>query len=106
MAEDDSCSLVVMVLGDFLDHFEQFWNMYVFAAEGHAVLAVNYHGAVGFGTEFTDCMDKDWGNTCCTDLLNGIDAALEHTPQIDPRRVGMIGISLFGGYLTNLFHGK
>merc|ERR1712196_697283 len=33
MADNESCSLVVMVLGDFLDHFEQFWNMYVFAAE-------------------------------------------------------------------------
>jgi len=97
--------MVVLVLGDFLDHYEQFWNMYVFAAEGHAVLAVNYHGAVGFGTEFADCMNQDWGEKASTDILAGVDAALDACPMIDPSRLGLVGVSIFGGYLVNLLHG-
>jgi len=96
----------VLVLGDFLDHYEQFWNMYVFAAEGHAVLAVNYHGAVGFGNDFADCMNKDWGAKACEDILNGVDAALDSCPSIDADRLALVGVSIFGGYLVNLLHGR
>ena len=71
----------------------------MFAANGYAVLAVNYRGSSGRGQKFSRSIFADWGNYEVQDLLAGID----HVVKIgvaDPDRLGVGGWS-YGGILTD-----
>ena len=71
----------------------------VFAANGYAVLAVNYRGSSGRGQKFSRAIFADWGNYEVQDLLAGVD----HVAAMgvaDPDRLGVGGWS-YGGILTN-----
>jgi dipeptidyl aminopeptidase/acylaminoacyl peptidase len=71
----------------------------MFAANGYAVLAVNYRGSAGRGQKFSRAIFADWGNYEVQDLLAGID----HVVKIgvaDPERLGVGGWS-YGGILTD-----
>ena len=52
------------------------WNMSIFAAQGYGVLAVNFHGSVGYGQEYTDSIRGDWGGGPYQDCLLGVDYIL------------------------------
>lgn len=70
-----------------------------FAANGYAVLAVNYRGSSGRGQKFSRAIFADWGNYEVQDLL----AAVDHVVKIgvaDPDRLGVGGWS-YGGILTD-----
>ncbi len=72
---------------------------HMFAANGYAVLAVNYRGSSGRGQKFSRAIFADWGNYEVQDLLAGID----HVVKIgvaDPDRLGVGGWS-YGGILTD-----
>lgn len=71
----------------------------LFAANGYAVLNVNYRGSAGRDEEFQRAIFADWGNKEVTDLLAGVD----HVVQLgiaDPNRLGIGGWS-YGGILTD-----
>jgi dipeptidyl aminopeptidase/acylaminoacyl peptidase len=71
----------------------------MFAANGYAVLAVNYRGSSGRGQKFSRSIFADWGNYEVQDLLAGVD----HVVKIgvaDPDRLGVGGWS-YGGILTD-----
>lgn len=69
------------------------------AANGYAVLAVNYRGSSGRGQAYGNAISADWGNKEVTDLLAGADY-LVSSGIADPDRMGVGGWS-YGGILTD-----
>lgn len=70
-----------------------------FAANGYAVLAVNYRGSAGRGQKYSRAIFADWGHYEVEDLEAGIDHAIR-TGVADPDRLGVGGWS-YGGILTD-----
>jgi dipeptidyl aminopeptidase/acylaminoacyl peptidase len=68
------------------------------ANRGYAALAVNFRGSTGFGKEFTNAGDLEWGRKMHDDLLDGAawakDAGIARADQ-----VAIMGGS-YGGYAT------
>jgi dipeptidyl aminopeptidase/acylaminoacyl peptidase len=71
----------------------------VFAANGYAVLAVNYRGSSGRGQNFSRSIFADWGHYEVEDLLAGVDHVIA-LGVADPDRLGVGGWS-YGGILTD-----
>jgi dipeptidyl aminopeptidase/acylaminoacyl peptidase len=71
----------------------------VLAAQGYAVLQINYRGSRGRGIEFAHRTFARWGERDVADLLEGVDHAVS-LGIADPDRLGVGGWS-FGGILTN-----
>src|SRR5688572_25891064 len=71
----------------------------MFAANGYAVLAVNYRGSSGRGQKFSRSIFADWGNYEVQDLLAGVDHVV-NMGVADPDRLGVGGWS-YGGILTD-----
>ena len=71
----------------------------LFAANGYAVLEVNYRGSAGRGSAFQKAIYADWGNKEVQDLLGAVDEAVR-MGVADPDRLGLGGWS-YGGILTN-----
>ncbi|MEJ1931329.1 S9 family peptidase [Nostoc sp. NIES-2111] len=69
------------------------------AAQGYAVLAVNYRGSAGRGQAYGNIISADWGNKEVIDLLAGADY-LVSSGIADPDRLGTGGWS-YGGILTD-----
>ncbi len=75
--------------------FERQW----FAANGYAVLAVNYRGSAGRGSKFSRAIAADWGHYEVDDLQAAVDQVVK-MGIADPDRLGVGGWS-YGGILTN-----
>src|SRR6266436_1250145 len=71
----------------------------VFAANGYAVLAVNYRGSSGRGQKYSRSIFADWGHYEVEDLQAGIDHVIA-LGVADPERLGVGGWS-YGGILTD-----
>ncbi len=71
----------------------------LFAANGYAVIAVNYRGSNGRGNAFQKAIFADWGNKEVMDLLGAMDE-VQKMGVADPDRLGLGGWS-YGGILTN-----
>jgi dipeptidyl aminopeptidase/acylaminoacyl peptidase len=71
----------------------------VFAANGYAVLAVNYRGSSGRGQKYSRAIFADWGHYEVEDLQAGVDHAIQ-MGVADPDRLGVGGWS-YGGILTD-----
>ncbi len=69
------------------------------AANGYAVLQVNYRGSNGRGQAFQTAIYGEWGHKEVVDLLAGVDWAIKEGIA-DPDRLGIGGWS-YGGILTN-----
>jgi dipeptidyl aminopeptidase/acylaminoacyl peptidase len=69
------------------------------AAHGYVVLAVNYRGSSGRGSEFSRSIFADWGDKEVADLLAGVDDAIRRGVA-DPACLGIGGWS-YGGILTD-----
>jgi dipeptidyl aminopeptidase/acylaminoacyl peptidase len=69
------------------------------AAQGYAVIAVNYRGSNGRGLDFCKAIYADWGNKEVLDILGAADY-LVSKGIIDASRLGIGGWS-YGGILTN-----
>jgi dipeptidyl aminopeptidase/acylaminoacyl peptidase len=70
-----------------------------FAANGYAVLAVNYRGSAGRGQKFSRSIFADWGHYEVEDLEAGVDHVIQ-LGVADPERLGVGGWS-YGGILTD-----
>ncbi|HEY6402717.1 MAG TPA: S9 family peptidase [Blastocatellia bacterium] len=70
-----------------------------FAANGYAVLAVNYRGSAGRGQKFSRAIFADWGHYEVEDLQAGVDHVIR-MGVADPDRLGLGGWS-YGGILTD-----
>ncbi len=71
----------------------------MFAANGYAVLAVNYRGSAGRGQKFSRAIFADWGHYEVEDLQAGVDHVIK-LGIADPDRLGVGGWS-YGGILTD-----
>jgi dipeptidyl aminopeptidase/acylaminoacyl peptidase len=71
----------------------------LFAANGYAVLAVNYRGSNGRGSAYQKAIFADWGNKEVKDLLGAVDEAVR-VGVADADRLGIGGWS-YGGILTD-----
>jgi dipeptidyl aminopeptidase/acylaminoacyl peptidase len=68
------------------------------ANRGYAALLINFRGSTGYGKRYLNAGDRQWAGTMRTDLLDGVQWAVEK--QIaDPKRVCIMGMS-YGGYAT------
>ncbi len=70
-----------------------------FAANGYAVLAVNYRGSAGRGRMYSWSIAADWGHYEVEDLEAGLDYVIQ-SGVADPNRLGVGGWS-YGGILTD-----
>ncbi|WVQ67366.1 uncharacterized protein L199_005562 [Kwoniella botswanensis] len=90
--------------GAWEDSWSTRWNPAVFASQGYFVIAINPTGSTGYGQDFTDAIQCDWGGKPFKDLLAGYQAALAKYPEIDPDRTAALGAS-YGGYMINWING-
>ncbi|HYQ84647.1 MAG TPA: prolyl oligopeptidase family serine peptidase, partial [Rubrobacter sp.] len=67
-----------------------------FANRGYACLQVNFRGSTGYGKEFLNAGNKEWGGTMHDDLVDAVGWAVE-SGLADPERVAIYGGS-YGGY--------
>jgi dipeptidyl aminopeptidase/acylaminoacyl peptidase len=75
-----------------------FKNQY-FAANGYAVLEVNFRSSTGYGEKHLWGTWGAWGTKDGQDVMAGVDYALAHF-NLDRKRVASIGHS-YGGFMTN-----
>ena len=68
------------------------------ANRGYAVLSVNFRGSTGFGKEFVNAANMEWGGKMHDDLIDVVRWAIDQGIA-DPERVAILGGS-YGGYAT------
>lgn len=68
------------------------------ANRGYAVLQVNFRSSAGYGKEFLDAGNKQWGLKIQDDITDGVQWAIDQGIA-DSERIGIYGAS-FGGYAT------
>lgn len=66
------------------------------ANRGYVVLQVNYRGSSGYGKDFLNAGNREWGRKSHYDLLDAADWAIDEGIA-DPARIAILGYS-FGGY--------
>ena len=69
------------------------------AAQGYVVFYCNHRGSFGYGQQFTDDVNQDYGGSCYRDIMNGVDYMIS-LGFIDENRMGVTGLS-FGGWMTS-----
>ena len=68
------------------------------ANRGYAVLSVNFRGSTGFGKNFVNAGNLEWGGKMHDDLVDAVNWAVGQGIA-DPERVAIMGGS-YGGYAT------
>jgi dipeptidyl aminopeptidase/acylaminoacyl peptidase len=66
------------------------------ANRGYVCLQVNFRGSTGYGKEFINAGDKEWGRNMQYDLVDAVNWAIDQGIA-DPERVCIYGAS-YGGY--------
>lgn len=68
------------------------------ANRGYAVLDVNFRGSTGFGKNFANAGNMEWGAKMHDDLIDSVNWAVEQKIA-DPKKIAIEGGS-YGGYAT------
>ena len=68
------------------------------ANRGYAVLSVNFRGSTGFGKQFVNAGNQEWGGKMQTDLLDAVQWAIKNGVA-DENKIAIYGGS-YGGYAT------
>jgi dipeptidyl aminopeptidase/acylaminoacyl peptidase len=66
------------------------------ASRGYAALSVNFRGSTGFGKNFLNAGNMEWGGKMHDDLIDAVNWAIENKIA-DPKKVCIMGAS-YGGY--------
>ncbi len=66
------------------------------ANRGYVCLQVNFRGSTGYGKDFLNAGDREWGGKMHDDLVDGVNWAIENGIA-DPEKVAIYGGS-YGGY--------
>jgi len=66
------------------------------ANRGYACLQVNFRGSTGYGKEFLNAGNREWGGKMHDDLIDAVHWAIKEGIA-DPERIGIYGWS-YGGY--------
>jgi len=91
--------------GSFGNMFNERWNAQMYAAQGYAVVMVDFHGSTGYGQAFTDSISRDWGGKPLEDLKKGFEYIIKAQPWIDGDSACALGAS-YGGYMMNWIAGN
>ncbi len=91
--------------GSFGNNWSFRWNPRVMAAQGYAVVSIDFHGSTGYGQAFTDAINKNWGGWPLEDLQKGLAAAGKIDAQVDTANACALGGS-YGGYMMNWISGN
>lgn len=67
-----------------------------FANRGYACLQVNFRGSTGYGKNFLNAGDREWGRNMHNDLVDAVQWAIDQGIA-DPKKVAIFGGS-YGGY--------
>ena len=89
--------------GEWGDSWSFRWNPEVFAGAGYVVFMPNPRGSVGWGQQFVDDINGDWGGKAYEDVMKGTDWA-EALPYVDKGRTSAAGAS-YGGYMIDWIAG-
>lgn len=68
------------------------------ANRGYAVLQVNFRGSTGYGKDFLNAANRQWGATMHDDLMDAVNWAIKEGIS-DPDKIAIMGGS-YGGYAT------
>lgn len=74
------------------------------AAAGYVVFWCNPHGSAGYGADFMQATERDWGDGTLADVLAGTEAVADR-PYVDEDAVFLTGGS-FGGYMVGWAIGR
>lgn len=85
--------------GAWEDGWSTRWNPAVFAEQGYVVVCPNPTGSTGYGQEFTDAIQGQWGGLPYEDLVKGFDWIKENMAYVDTDRAVALGAS-YGGYMS------
>jgi dipeptidyl aminopeptidase/acylaminoacyl peptidase len=86
--------------GAWGDDWSYRWNPELFAAYGYVVVMINPRGSTGYGQQFIDGINGDWGGKPYVDLMRGLDYVEKTYPFIDKERECALGAS-YGGYMID-----
>lgn len=67
-----------------------------FANRGYACLQINYRGSTGYGKQFLNAGNREWGAKMHDDLIDAVNWAIQQGIA-DPQRIAIYGGS-YGGY--------
>ena len=70
-----------------------------FALNGYVVMMPNVRGSSGYGREFEDLNNDDWGHGDLRDAIEGSKWMKANIPEIDPDNTGITGTS-YGGIMS------
>jgi dipeptidyl aminopeptidase/acylaminoacyl peptidase len=68
------------------------------ANRGYAVLSVNFRGSTGFGKNFLNAGNGEWGGKMQDDLIDAVNWAIKQKIA-EPTRIAIMGTG-YGGYAT------
>lgn len=86
--------------GAWGDEWSYRWNAELFAANGYLIVMINPRGSTGYGQDFIDEINGDWGGRPFVDLMRGLDYVEKTYPFVDKQRECALGAS-YGGYMIN-----
>ncbi|WEV37882.1 S9 family peptidase [Lactobacillus sp. ESL0677] len=76
-----------------------FHEFQVLASWGYGIVYVNPRGSTTYGQKFCNDVDGHYGENDFSDVLAGLDYALEHFPELDKNHQYIAGGS-YGGFMT------
>lgn len=91
--------------GSFGNNFSTRWNPQLWAGAGYGVVMIDFHGSTGYGQQFTDSINQDWGGKPLEDLQKGLAAVTKQQPWLDGDNACALGGS-YGGYMVNWIAGN
>lgn len=97
---DERYPVVVIVHGGPTSQFSDSFGLQAqfFAGCGYHVLLPNVRGSSGYGREFEDLNNGDWGHGDLRDVIAGL-AYLRRREDVDPEHAAIVGTS-YGGILS------
>ncbi|KAH7123767.1 dipeptidyl-peptidase-like protein V precursor [Dendryphion nanum] len=90
--------------GAWEDGWSTRWNPAVYAEQGYIVIAPNPTGSTGYGQDFTDAIQGQWGGLPYEDLVKGFEYIEKNLEYVDTDRAVALGAS-YGGYMINWIQG-
>jgi pimeloyl-ACP methyl ester carboxylesterase len=77
----------------------------ILTLEGFAVFVPNARGSTGYGLDYAQRVDRDWGGQDRLDHVHAMQEVLPKDERLDVGRAGVIGRS-YGGYMTLTLAGR
>jgi dipeptidyl aminopeptidase/acylaminoacyl peptidase len=98
---DEKCPALLWIHGgptsQYLDSFNPLVQF--FALNGYVVMLPNVRGSSGYGREFEDLNNGDWGHGDLRDAIAGSAWLKANVPEVDPDHTGITGTS-YGGIMS------